>query len=170
MSGSQKFGRAGRTIGLPAVALLLAACSAASPFSSSSDFDRTFIGAAQTWDLNKDGSVSCDEWKQYAATSFRESDSNGDGALDQQEFLAMARSDRLFEVANVSYYDGNGDGRVTADELSGKPNTAFKLLDKNGDCRIDRNESVQVYNVDKPKAKEYDNSTIGGARGGGGGY
>ena len=170
MSGSQKFGRAGRKIGLPAVALLLTACSAASPFSSNNDFDRTFIGAAQTWDLNKDGSVSCDEWKQYAVTSFRESDSNGDGALDQTEFLAMAKNDRLFEVANVSYYDANGDGRVTSDELSGKPNVAFKLLDKNADCRIDRTESVQVYAVDKPKAKEYDNSTIGGGPSRGGGY
>jgi Ca2+-binding EF-hand superfamily protein len=133
----------------------LAGCTS-TPFSSSSDFDRTFIGAAQTWDLNKDGSVSCDEWRQYAATSFRESDSNGDGVLDQQEFLLLAKSDRLFEIANLSYYDANSDGRVTQQELTDKPNTAFKLLDKNQDCRIDRTESVQVYHVDKPKAKEVD--------------
>jgi Ca2+-binding EF-hand superfamily protein len=155
MVASQKKGLAGPVIFLPAAALLLGACTS-TPFSSSSDFDRTFIGAAQTWDLNKDGSVSCDEWKQYALTSFRENDANGDGALDQQEFLAMAKNDRLFEVANLSYYDSNSDGKVAAQELSEKPNTAFKLLDKNGDCKIDRNESVQVYNVDKPKEKEVD--------------
>lgn len=169
MHASQKTGLGGRACLLPAVTLLLGACSAASPFSSSSDFDRTFIGAAQTWDLNKDGSVSCDEWKQYAMSSFRESDANGDGTLDQQEFLVMARNDRLFEVANLTYFDANSDGKVTAQELADKPNTAFKLLDKNGDCRIDRNESVQVYNVDKPKEKEYDNSSVKGAGGGAGG-
>jgi len=170
MSASQKRGLVGAAHFLPAVTLLLGACGgASSPFSSSSDFDRTFIGAAQTWDLNKDGSVSCDEWKQYAATSFRESDANGDGALDQQDFLVLAKNDRLFEIANLSYYDTSSDGKVTAQELADKPNVGFKLLDKNGDCRIDRNESVQVYNVDKPKEKEVDQNAPR-TGGGGGGY
>lgn len=168
MRASQTRGLAGIAYILPAVTLLLNGCGGASnPFSSSSDFDRTFIGAAQTWDLNKDGSVSCDEWKQYTSTSFRELDANGDGVLDQQEFLVLAKNDRLFEVANLSYYDTSSDGKVTAQELADKPNTAFKLLDKNGDCRIDRNELVQVYNVDKPKEKEVDQARPGG---GGGGY
>jgi Ca2+-binding EF-hand superfamily protein len=112
--------------------------------------------------------VSCDEWKQYAATSFRESDANGDGILDQQEFLVLAKNDRLFDIANLPYYDANSDTKVTAQELSDKPNTAFKLLDKNGDCKIDRNESVQVYNVDKPKEKEVDQNIP--KPGGGGRY
>jgi Ca2+-binding EF-hand superfamily protein len=141
----------GPAMALVAGTLLLAACSTSAPFGGASDFDRTFIGAAQTWDLDKNGVVTCDEWKRYAATSFREADVNGDGMLDASEFAALARSDRLFEVANMSYYDANSDGRVSADELIGKPNLAFKLLDKNQDCQIDRNESVQIYNVDKPK-------------------
>lgn len=133
------------------VALLVAACSASSPFSSANDFDRTFIGAAQTWDLDKNAVVSCDEWKQYAATSLREADGNGDGALTPDEFGVMAKQDRLFSVADLSYYDGNSDGKVTADELTGKQNRAFNLLDKNGDCQIDRNETVQVVHVDRKK-------------------
>src|SRR3972149_552768 len=76
-----------------AAALQLAACTTSSPFSSSSDFDRTFIGAAQTWDLDKNSSVTCDEWRQYATTSFRETDGNGDGVLDAQEFVALAKGD-----------------------------------------------------------------------------
>lgn len=137
--------------GLP----LLVACSS-TPFESATDFDRTFIGAAQTWDLNKDGTVTCDEWKQYTATLVRDADANHDGVLDQAEFVNMAKSDRLFETAGLSYYDANGDGRVSVDELAGKQNLAFKLLDKNGDCQIDRNESVQVVGNDKPKEKPKD--------------
>ncbi len=86
----------------------------------------------------------------------READANGDGALDATEWQTLVKGDRLFEVATLSYYDSNGDGKVTADEMANKPNRAFALLDKNGDCQIDRNETVQVINVDKPKPKEYD--------------
>lgn len=124
---------------------------ATNPFAKTSDFDRTFIGAAQTWDLDKNGSVSCDEWAQYVRTSFREVDTNGDGALDAEEWKKLVSNDRLFEVANISYYDSNGDGRVTVDEMIGKQNLAFKLLDRNGDCQIDRTETVQVHGVDKAK-------------------
>jgi hypothetical protein len=156
------------------LALLLAAglplqgCTS-TPFGSASDFDRTFIGAAQTWDLDKNSIVTCEEWKQYATTSLREADANGDGALDATEFGAMARTDRLFEVANLSYYDSNGDGRASLDELAGKSNLAFKLLDKNGDCQIDRNESVQIVATDKPKDKAKDGDQQIPSPGGGGG-
>lgn len=124
-----------------------------SAFSNASNIDRTFIGASQTWDLDKNGIVSCDEWKNYALTLFRESDMNGDSALDAQEFAKMAKSDRLFDMADLRYYDANGDGKVTADELTGKPNRAFQLLDKNGDCQIARDESAQTVQVDKVKDK-----------------
>ncbi len=137
-------------------ALVGSGCSTSSPFSNSSDFDRTFIGAAQTWDLDKNSVVTCDEWKQYAITSLREADSNGDGVLDATEFGVMAKNDRLFQLANLSYYDANSDGRVSADEMVGKQNAAFRLLDKNGDCQIDRNESVQVVASEKVKEKQKD--------------
>lgn len=164
----------GALVGL--ASLIAAGCSTSSPFSSSNDFDRTFIGAAQTWDLDKNSVVSCDEWKQYAATSLRDADGNSDGALDAAEFAVMAKSDRLFSIADAKYYDGNSDGRVTAEELTGKQNRAFNLLDKNGDCQIDRNETVQVVQVDKkkdagkaPSDQEVDRAT-GRGGGGGGGY
>ncbi len=134
--------------------LLASGCASNSPFSKATDFDRTFISAAQTWDLDKNGSVSCDEWAQYVTQSFREADVNGDGALDAEEWKKLVSNDRLFEVANMSYYDANGDGRVTVEEMTGKQNIAFKLLDRNGDCQIDRTESVQVHGVDKVKSKD----------------
>lgn len=152
-----------RSIALVALGGLTGCASVSNPFAKTNDFDRTFITAAQTWDVNKDGSVSCDEWNGYVATLVRESDGNGDGNLDATEFATMARTDRLFEVANMAYYDANGDGKTNAAEIAAKKNAAFAILDKNSDCQIDRNETVQVYNVDKPKDKEVD-QTIPGKR------
>ena len=138
--------------------LALSACASGTPFSSSfsssNTLDQTFIAAAQTWDVDKNGSVTCAEWTSYVSTLLTESDTNGDSALDATEFERMVRSDRLFEVANLAYYDANSDGRVTREELTGKQNRAFALLDKNGDCQLDRNESVRVHGVDKPKAAD----------------
>lgn len=128
--------------------------SSGNPFSNTSDFDRTFIAAAQTWDLNKDGAVTCDEWVQYVTEGFRQADANGDGALDAEEWKKLVASDRLFEIANLAYYDANGDGRVTLEEMTGKQNLAFKLLDRNNDCQIDRTEAVQVHGVDRAKPKD----------------
>lgn len=156
--------------------LIAGGCSSSgNPFEKSNDFDRTFISAAQTWDTDKNGVVTCDEWGRYVATSVRENDANGDGALDANEWANLVKSDRLFEVANVSYYDTNGDGRVTAEELSGKQNLAFKLLDRNQDCQIDRTESVQVRGSDAPAKGAGSNSSegqgpAGRGAGGPGGY
>lgn len=143
--------RAGSGLALLA-ALSAGGCAAGNPFKNTNDFDRTFIGAAQTWDLDKNGVVTCDEWGQYVAVSFREADANGDGILDADEWQSLIRNDRLFQVANLSYYDTNGDGRVTLEEMQGKQNLAFKLLDKNQDCQIDRTETVQILGVEKKKS------------------
>jgi Ca2+-binding EF-hand superfamily protein len=147
----------GRGLASALVPLALAGCSSmANPFTTGSAFsnasivDRTFIGAAQTWDLNKDSLVTCDEWKQYATTALREADVNGDGALSSDEFARMAKSDRLFDVADLKYFDANGDGKVTVEEISVR-NRAFQLLDKNNDCQIARDESAQVVQVEKVK-------------------
>ena len=154
-------------------AIVFGGCSTGggNPFAKTNDFDRTFIGAAQTWDLDKNGSVSCDEWVQYVTTEFRAADANGDGLLDADEHQKMVKSDRLFEVANIAYYDTNGDGRLSVEEMTGKQNIAFKLLDRNGDCQIDRTETVQVHGVDQVKAKDMaPDTTQKGATSGGGRY
>ena len=153
--------RRGTACGLAcAVAIGVAACSSGgggglfttgSPFSSAGVVDRTFIGAAQTWDLDKNAVVTCDEWKQYATSALREADVNSDGSLTKDEFAVMAKKDRLFDVADLKYYDGNSNGRVSVEELTGKKNRAFTLLDKNGDCQIARDESAQVVSKDKVK-------------------
>jgi len=79
--------------------------------------EKAFVEAAPTWDLNKDGVVTCDEWKQYAGDVFRQADVNSDGALTKDEFQTIVAQDRLFEIADFSYFDADGDGRVTLTEF-----------------------------------------------------
>ena len=137
--------------GCPVGAALLAACLSAAGCSTggSSLFDkappveREFALAAITWDLNKDGSITCDEWKQYVTGLFREADKNHDGILTREEYAALTRRDKLFEIAGMNFFDANADGRVSLAEMTDKPNPAFTLLDKNGDCVIGPDERLQ---------------------------
>ena len=163
------------SIGCGLVAIVIGGCSgnplgAANPFKSGpSQFDVTFISAAETWDLDKDSVVTCAEWQQYALSALTEADGDGDGSLTQAEYTNMARSDRLFDVATLKYYDGNSDGRVSREELTGRKNRAFELLDKNSDCKIERNEKVQVRYKTKQKDTDYSGEgakdpTRGGSR------
>ena len=87
----------------------------------------------------------------------------------------MARVDRLFDVANFDYFDGNGDGKVTSAEIVDRPNPAFRLLDKNDDCVIGRDEKArerspgaQAEDKDRRQPRgPGDRGTPGGGRGGG---
>ncbi len=155
--------------GFTALAVALTGCSSgSSPFGSASNVDVTFVNASQTWDLDKNGTTTCDEWKSYAASELRQADANGDGALDVAEWAVMSNTDRLFETANMAYYDGNGDGKVSTEELTGKQNAAFKMLDKNNDCQIAHDEKATVYSNVKVKSKGDDASKPPGPPGPGG--
>ena len=52
--------------------LLLAGCSG----SSLPEVDRVFLSAAGNWDRNRDGVVTCDEWRAYAAELFDSADTD----------------------------------------------------------------------------------------------
>lgn len=137
-------------------ALLHAGCSSWSssgggPLASASPLDREFAVAAVTWDLNKDGDVTCAEWKQYVTELFREADADRDGYLTPEEFGRMSRIDRLFEIAGFAYYDSNNDKRISLAEMTDKPNPAFALLDKNKDCVISADERVHRRGVESTR-------------------
>jgi len=76
---------------LPGLALLSACSSGGSPLDKASVIEREFVIAAVTWDLNKDGDVTCDEWKRYVTELFREADADHDGFLTREEYAAPAR-------------------------------------------------------------------------------
>jgi hypothetical protein len=105
--------------------------------------DSALIQAIPTWDGNRDGTVTCEEWKSYADGLFKQFDGGKDGFLTTGEYRALAQADRLFEVVPLGYFDGDGDGRVSRSEFVDKPNRAFAMLDKNSDCALERDEFRQ---------------------------
>jgi Ca2+-binding EF-hand superfamily protein len=138
------------------IALLCAtsACSNnKSTFASASPIERDFVAAVPTWDLNKDGDVTCDEWRQYVAGLFREADLNHDGVLTREEFAIMGKRDRLFETVGFDYFDTNGAGRLTVADIADRRNPAFTLLDSNNDCVLTPEERRQPGGKAGPKGK-----------------
>jgi hypothetical protein len=130
---------------------VLAGCASSDRLSGADSVDMAFVRAAPTWDLDHDGVVTCDEWKQYAGQMFTEADRGNKGFLTADEFAAMAKSDRLFEAADFAYYGGKSAGRVTRAAFVDKPNPAFRLLDKRRDCRLTSEELRAAYRFAEPK-------------------
>lgn len=143
-----------------ASSLAVAGCaSSGSPFSGASSTDLLFITAAQTWDLNKDNTVTCSEWKQYTTQYFQEADANRDGVLTADEFRTISAQDKLFETADLSYFDQNHDGKLTLAEFTESPNPAFQRLDRNHDCQIVSEEFARQFFVKaEPQRDPTDNS------------
>ena len=108
--------------------------------SSIPETDRVFLSAAGNWDRNRDGIVTCDEWKAYAAELFDAADANHDGFVDRNEYATIVATDRMFQTVEFSYYDTNGDGKLDRAEFVEKPNRAFVLLDKDHTCRLNASQ------------------------------
>jgi len=137
-----------------ALLVLLGGCGSSIP-----DTDRVFLSAAGNWDLNHDGVVTCDEWRQYAGELFDAADTNHDGFVDRTEYASIVSTDRMFQTVEFGYFDANGDGKLSRDEFVNKPNRAFVLLDKNNTCRLDasqvagaRAHTEQVFDSKKPES------------------
>ena len=115
----------------------LKSMSSMNPFSNNlAETDRVFLMAAGSWDRNHDNTVTCDEWKAYVTDLFRSSDGNGDGILDASEWGKLSAQDRMFDTADLAYFDANKDGKVTLAEMTDKPNPAFRLLDTAKTCSL----------------------------------
>jgi hypothetical protein len=141
-----------------AVALLLAVAGC-SGGSSLGDVDTVFLSAAGSWDTNRDGVVTCDEWKQYATELYNGADGNGDGTLDRTEYVKIINTDRMFQTVEFGYYDTDKDGKLTRAEFVERPNRAFVLLDKNNECKLiasqvagARARTEQVFDSKKPQS------------------
>lgn len=141
------------------------------PFSKASSTELVFISAAQTWDLNKDNSVTCDEWVQYTTELFNSADQDGDGNATTEEYQKIIAQDRLFETIPMAHFDANGDARLTLQEFTSARNPAFEILDRDKDCQIASAEMVQTRQLQQIKDKSSGAPNIqGSGPGGPGGY
>ena len=137
------------------IALALAGCSG----SSLGEVDRVFLSAAGNWDTNRDGVVTCEEWRSYAGELYDSADANHDGFVERTEYAKIISTDRMFQTVDLSYYDSNGDSKLTRAEFVDKPNRAFVLLDKSNQCKLNasqvagaRAHTEQVFETKKPES------------------
>lgn len=168
---ARTFDRTGRVVlgrsTVVAACLAIAGCASGNAFEPSlPPIDQVFLMSASTWDVDRDGVVTCDEWKKYAGQLFKEAHGSSDGALTRAEFDKMSRTDKLFVTADFKFFDANGDGAVSFAELTEKPNPAFAYLDKNKDCRLTSDEMPSVWSGSSVPKSSGMPGTAGG-RGGG---
>lgn len=89
-------------------------------------------------DRNRDGYLSPDELgagvtRGLGATISMRADQNGDGAITEDEFLAIPR--RQFQ-ATLRKLDKNGDGALSQDEINQASGAGFHQMDTNGDGKV----------------------------------
>ena len=141
--------------GLLAGALLLAGCSSSMPSLTGgpSEIDRVFLMAPGNWDRNKDGVVTCDEWKAYAAELFDIGDVQRKGHLTPEDWKRITAVDKMFETVDFKYYDKNGDGKVDRAEFVDRPNRAFELADRDKNCQLTSVELTAARTAGAPAPK-----------------
>ena len=92
-------------------------------------------------DTNHDGFISRDEFLAGEKKRFDEFDTNNDGKIDAKEIASspplMERNLRTAERM-VKQWDTNGDGIVTADEYKKNAEDRFQKQDKDGTGKIAR--------------------------------
>ena len=88
-------------------------------------------------DHNRDRRITSNEW-HFDTETFRRVDRNGDGAIDQTEFLGKEDDAR---DASFDDLDWNNNGRVERSEWSGSA-AVFNGLDRNRDGVLSRFEVV----------------------------
>jgi len=93
-----------------------------------------------TWDANRDGIFTCDEWKGFVDRIFTLADRNRDGKLDKAEFATVQKADAALADADFGYFDENQDGKIARKEFVDKPSAFIMRFDRNGDCRVTGDE------------------------------
>jgi hypothetical protein len=112
------------------------------------------VASAHLWDLDHNGTYTCDEWEQYATRIFNLADHNRDGSVDSAEFKTVQQASPVFKEAELAYFDDNRDGRLSREEFVRKPNPLFARYDRNGDCKVTPAELKGTADAAQPAAKQ----------------
>jgi Ca2+-binding EF-hand superfamily protein len=101
-------------------------------------------GAGQMFehsDTNKDGSVARDEFLAARTEQFAKLDKNSDGFLDDADLPERAKEHRGEHSGKMrQQFDTNGDGKLGKNEFVNGPTPMFDAADKNGNGVLDSSE------------------------------
>ncbi len=99
-------------------------------------------------DLDRDGSVSAEEYMTYRGKEFVRLDANKDGAISKDEFLAQRGrpSGRgAGREAQLKAYDKNSDGTITREEWDSWSKSRFASRDKDGSGKLTTDEMGPMW-------------------------
>ncbi|SER04597.1 Ca2+-binding protein, EF-hand superfamily [Faunimonas pinastri] len=106
---------------------------------------RGAAGMMKRLDTNKDGFVDQQEFLASKEATFKATDANGDGFVSLQELTDRITAMRQRGIErSFKRFDTNGDGKISAAELAGtrikRPEAMMKRADTNGDGSISMDE------------------------------
>lgn len=128
------------------------------------------IDSAMASDKDGDGKLSKSELPRHLVPMLKIADTNGDGALDRAELASVMRGSQSQDGgqgvpvgfnktgfpgqggyggdprpgSNLSRYDRNGDGHLSADELPPQMRSMLRGTDQNGDGRLSPEEMQAI--------------------------
>ena len=91
------------------------------------------------FDANADGNITRDEFDRVVAADYAGADTNGDGKLSPAETRAFNAKEKV--TPDISpIIDWNADGTVSIDEFAAQWRTLFNRADANGDGTVTAEE------------------------------
>jgi hypothetical protein len=92
-------------------------------------------------DADKDGKVTRAEADAFRDAQFAKFDADGNGSLDDNEYLALMEDfRRQMMLTRFKRYDTDGNGVISKDEMSGRIGKMFTRMDRNDDGVIEADE------------------------------
>ncbi|MEE8294547.1 MAG: hypothetical protein V3R64_02440 [Sphingomonadales bacterium] len=97
-----------------------------------------------SYDLNQDGIVSCEDVAIRRTELFTIVDEDKSGGLDQREYMELRWHDKLYVLLELSNDDRDHNGQISLEEFQERSDPYFRRLDKDRDCII----TVEEYQVE----------------------
>jgi len=96
----------------------------------------------KSMDTNKDGSLSQEEFMAPGKMRFAKTDADGDGIITEEELVQRIMRRRAERMAKrlIKRMDYDGDGKVTRQEVENRSRKRFLLLDGNDDGKLNKAE------------------------------